>query len=145
MPSPVPKPDARKQRHAVAQHNATRLPVTGRVGRPPKSPVALGAEGARWWRWAWSTPQATQWNRGFMEPLGRRAALEDELATLTLTADRARIIAMMLRLDESFGLTPKAAAQLHLTFVDEPQAPKAVEGDAPAVTPIRNRLKGMRE
>lgn len=143
--SAVPKPDARKQRHAVAQHNATRLPVTGRVGRPPKSPVDLDVAGARWWRWAWTTPQATQWNRGFMEPLARRAALEDELDGLTEPGDRALLLGMMMRADEAFGLTPKAAASMHLVFVDEPEPPKLVAGTEAPVAPIRGRLKGMRD
>lgn len=143
MASPVPKPDARKQRHAVAAHNATRLPVTGRVGRPPKCPVDLDVAGQRWWRWAWTTPQATQWNRGFMEPLARRAALEDEYAGLTDQGERQRLLSILVRIDDGFGLTPRSAAGMHLSFVDEPQAPKAVEDVK--VTPIRPRLKGMRE
>lgn len=145
MANPLPKPDARKQRHAVAQHNATRLPVTGRVGRPPKSPVDLDVAGQRWWRWAWTTPQATQWHRGFHEPLARRAQLEDEYAKLTEPDDRARLLTHLLRLDESFGLTPKSAMAMHLVFVDEPEPPKAVDAKDAPVTQIRGRLKGMRE
>lgn len=145
MPSPIPKPDARRQRHEIkAAQSSQRLPVTGRVGRPPSCPVALGEAGTRWWRWAWTTPQATAWNKGYMEPLARRASLEDDYAKLDLPADRARLLATMVRLDESFGLTPKAAAMQHLVFTDdEPQPLKSVT-DAP-VTPMRPRLKGMRD
>jgi len=145
MANPLPKPDARKQRHAVAQHNATRLPVTGRVGRPPKSPVDLDVAGQRWWRWAWSTPQSTQWHKGFMEPLALRASLEDDLPKMDTPADRARVLALMLRIDDAFGLTPKAAMAMHLTFVDEPEPPKLVAGTEAPVAPIRGRLKGMRD
>lgn len=145
MAQPLPKPDARKQRHAVAQHNATRLPVTGRVGRPPKPPVDLDVAGQRWWRWAWTTPQATQWHRGYHEALARRAQLEDEYGKFSEPADRNRLLTHMLRLDESFGLTPKAAMAMHLVFVDEPEPPKLVAGTDAPVAPIRGRLKGMRE
>ena len=101
--------------------------------------------GQRWWRWAWTTPQATQWHRGFMEPLGRRAALEDEYAKADTSGDRARLLALMLRMDDNFGLSPAAAAKLHLTFVDEPEPPKLVAGTEAPVAPIRGRLKGMRD
>lgn len=151
MPSPVPKPDARRKRHEIAaQQSSTRLPVTGRVGRPPTPPVTLGTAGKRWWRWAWTTPQAVQWHKGYMEPLGRRAQLEDEYERAgdseTSVAARARLLPMMLRVDEAFGLTPQAAAKQHLVFVDEPLPPKdAGNGSDPKVTPIRPRLRGMRE
>lgn len=146
MPSPLPKPDARKKRHAVAQNQSTmRVPVSGRVGRPPKPPFELGPEGARWWRWAWTTPQACKWNKGFLEPLARRASQEDEYAEASPT-DRPRLLGLMIRVDQQFGLTPAAAASQHLVFVDEePPEPKAGNGASGNVTPIRNRLKGMRD
>ena len=63
--------------------------------------------------------------------------------------NRARLLALMARLDESFGLTPKAAMAQHLVFVDEPQPLRAVAGngsdkDKKTVTPMRTRLKGTR-
>jgi hypothetical protein len=150
MPQPIPKPDARKQRHAVAENQSShRVPTSGRVGRPPKVPFALGEAGARWWRWAWSTPQATKWHKGFHEPLARRASLEDVYDAAVADGDRqgaSRLLAAMYRVDDSFGLTPMGAAKQHIVFVDdEPSTAKAGNGASDNVTPIRNRLKGMRE
>lgn len=148
MARALPKPDARAQRTAAAENSvAVRVPVTGRVGRPPSCPLPLGEAGQRWWKWAWSTPQATRWHKGFMEPLARRASIEDayEACSRAINPDleRARLLPIMLRMDSAFGLTPDAAAAQHIVFVDEPQAPKAV--DDGSVTPLRPRLKGLRE
>jgi hypothetical protein len=154
MANPAPKPpDARRRRRDVsASQAAHRLPITGRQGAPPKSPVRLGAAGRRWWRWAWSTPQATTWNAGFIEPLAKRAQLEDQWVTALegdadgdqrATDTAVRLLPLILRMDDAFGLTPTSAAKLHYAFVaDEPVQ------DVPTsagVTDIRNRLKGMRD
>lgn len=145
MASPVPKPDARKQRHAIAEASSSnRVPTVGRSGRPPNSPLPLGDAGKRWWRWAWSTPQACRWHKGFLEPLARRAALEDELARLVDHPDEAampRILALALRLDDRFGLTPMAAAQQHIVFVDTEPEPSGGNGADDNVTPLRKRFK----
>lgn len=69
MPGPAPTP-------------ATALPPGGRRGRAPKCPYELGAAGETWWRWAWKTPQASQWDTGSHYLIGRRAQLEDSLAAL---------------------------------------------------------------
>jgi len=61
---------------------AVALPPAGRKGRPPKCPYELAAAGDAWWRWAWRTPQATQWDPGSLYVVGRRAQLEDSLAAL---------------------------------------------------------------
>jgi hypothetical protein len=101
----------------------------------------------RWWRWAWTTPQATKWHKGFTEALARRASLEDEYAKALKSPDVSgapRLLAYMFKYDETFGLTPLAAAKQHIVFVDEPVEPKAVGKDA-TVTPMRNRLKSMRD
>lgn len=148
MTSPVPKPDARKQRHAVAEASSSnRLPTAGRSGRPPKAPVELGEAGARWWRWAWSTPQATKWHKGFLEPLGRRAQLEDEYQAIGRDLDakdasmlRTRLLGIIVRYDDAFGFTPLGAAKQHMVFVDVDPEPTADRDDN--VTPIRKRIKG---
>lgn len=149
MARPLPKPDARVQRTAAAENAlAVRLPVTGRVGRPPACPVPLGEAGKRWWRWAWSTPQAVRWHKGYLEPLARRATLEDAYVDAADAdnpyQERARLLPIMVRIDAQFGLTPDAAAAQHLVFVDEPEPPRAVD-KGENVTPMRNRLKGMRD
>ena len=144
----APKPDARRQREAIARaQSANRVPVAGRLGRPPNPPIELGEDGRRWWKWAWSTPQACKWHKGFHESLARRASLEDEYAKATSSPDLSaapRLLAFMIRLDDAFGLTPLGAAKQHIVFVDE--EPAAKPDKAPGtVTPIRNRLKGMRD
>lgn len=58
------------------------LPAAGREGRAPRCPYKLQAAGKAWWRWAWSLPQATQWDAGSHYQLARRAQLEDSLAAL---------------------------------------------------------------
>lgn len=63
------------------------LPAAGRRGRPPKCPYDLAAGGRAWWNWAWSTPQATQWNRGDHYHVARRAQLEDDQAALAFDDD----------------------------------------------------------
>lgn len=53
--------------------------------------------------------------------------------------DKVKLLPMIARLDEQFGLTPRSAAQLHLAF-EEPPEPDATP--AP-VADIRDRLKGL--
>jgi hypothetical protein len=147
--SSIPKPssDARSRRKEIAGQGALRVPKAGRVGRPPSCPVDLGEAGQRWWRWAWATPQATLWHRGFMEPLARRASLEDEYEKALESPDKTdapRLLTIMMRFDDQFALTPAGAAKQHIVFVDEPTTPKAVASTG-TVTPMRNRLKGMRD
>lgn len=149
MTSSIPKPssDARSRRKEIAGQGAHRLPIQGRVGRPPAPPFPLGPAGRRWWKWLWATPQATIYHKGFHEPLARRASLEDlyeQALKSSDTTEAPRLLAMMIRLDDMFGLTPAGAAKQHMVFVDEPTVPAAVKAKD-NVTPMRNRLKGMRE
>jgi hypothetical protein len=44
--------------------------------------VVLADAGARWWAWAWRTPQATKWDAGALYFVARRAVLEDHAAAL---------------------------------------------------------------
>lgn len=147
MPA-LPKPnDARQRRKEVAGQADRRLPVSGRQGPIPKPPVPLGVDGRRWWRWAWKTPQACMWHAGYTESVIKRAQLEDQFAGASKNenvTDLSRISALILRLDDALGLTPAGAAKLHLVFI-EPEPDPVVTGDAKNVTPIRGRLKGMRE
>lgn len=80
MPGPLPNPNKRR-RNAPTVPN-TGLPAEGRQGRAPTPPYKFGKAGARWWKWAWSLPQATAWDAGALYGLARRAELEDQLAAL---------------------------------------------------------------
>lgn len=84
------------------------------------------------------------WHAGYTEALVKRAQLEDQFAAATNYQDTARIAALIHRHDDALGLTPAGAAKLHLQFVDEPPEP-TVPTEAKNVTPIRGRLKGVRE
>jgi len=88
-----------------------------------------------------------------MEPLAKRAQLEDQWVTALegdadgdqrATDTAVRLLPLILRMDDAFGLTPAAAAKLHYAFVaDEPVPADAASNTN--VTDIRNRLKGMRD
>ena len=59
------------------------------------------------------------------------------------TDTAVRILPLILRMDDAFGLTPAAAAKLHYAFVaDEPAQEMPTSA---GVTDIRNRLKNMRD
>lgn len=77
-----PAPHKDKRRTNAAAIPTTKLPASGRKGRPPKVPEAYNLQkaGAAWWRWAWGTPQAAGWDPGALYVLARRAQLEDDLA-----------------------------------------------------------------
>lgn len=78
MPGPLPNPQ-RRRRNAPTVPTTT-LPASGRKGRPPNCPYELGRDGAAWWRWAWTLPQAVAWSRGDLFAIARRARLEDDIA-----------------------------------------------------------------
>jgi hypothetical protein len=78
---PLPKPGARRQNPPTIPGAV--LPAAGRDAPAPESPLALGEAGARWWAWAWSTPQAAKWDTGSLYFVARRALLEDHSAALT--------------------------------------------------------------
>jgi hypothetical protein len=130
LATPAKPPDDRIRRNTPLIPDQT-LPASGRRGRPPDSPVALGEPGKRWWKWLWQTPQATAFNKGNLWSLARRAQLEDEMdvqladdgdpAMVAALADRRlKILAQMLNIDERFGLTPFGAAKLHWWIKEEP-------------------------
>src|SRR4051812_30418000 len=82
MPGPVPQPTRRRTNAPTIP--TTNLPPAGRSGPVPKLPawVTLEAAGSAWWAWAWKSPQAAAWNKGHEPVVARRAALEDDLATV---------------------------------------------------------------
>jgi hypothetical protein len=77
---PLPNPQARRRNAPVIP--GTELPAAGRVEPAPECPLELGEAGARWWAWAWATPQATRWDAGSLYFVARRALLEDHSAAL---------------------------------------------------------------
>jgi hypothetical protein len=81
---PLPKPEAQRRRRNAPTIPSTKLPAGGRKGRIPKIPewATLGANGAAFWKWAWSTPQAAGWDDGAHVTLVRRAMLEDSIKAL---------------------------------------------------------------
>lgn len=79
---PLPQPESRRRNAPTIP--TTALPAAGRAGPAPRVPsnVALSKHGKAWWKWAWSTPQAAAWDDGSVQIVARRAALEDDLATI---------------------------------------------------------------
>lgn len=82
MPGPLPEPNSRRRNAPTIP--TTKLPVSGRKGRPPKVPEAynLNKAGITFWKWAWSQPQAAGWDSGSLYVIARRAELEDLHAAL---------------------------------------------------------------
>lgn len=121
-----PLPDPQRRRRNAPTIQTTTLPAGGREGAAPRAPAGrkLGKAGRAWWKWAWSTPQATQW-AGALYVVATRAQLEDALAAVQPDDARGLVAALKVitELDEQLGLGPKALAQLRWTIV--PDAPDA--------------------
>ena len=146
MAGPLPTPNPRRRNAPTIP--TTNLPVSGRSAPAPKVPswVKLGRAGTAWWRWAWSTPQASAWSDGDAPTVARRAMLEDDLAALdqidgldlievadnataakavvravaALATGRLQVMKHMSDLDDRLGLSPKAMAALRWKIVDDP-------------------------
>lgn len=154
MASTVPKHPAQRVRRNIPDKPDQRLPASGRKGRPPKCPLTLGEAGAAWWRWAWSTPQATQFNSGNLYALARRAQMEDRAAALNSPdlptemralagAELNKIDTAALKIEQEFGLTLKSAMTMHL-WVDQPEeGTKTKADDGDNVLDMRNRAKAL--
>jgi hypothetical protein len=80
MPGPLPEKNRRRRNAPTIP--TTNLPASGRVGRSPRCPLALGKAGRAWWRWAWKLPQAVAWSDGDHYAIARRARLEDDVEAL---------------------------------------------------------------
>lgn len=128
---PLPKPGARRRNQPTIA--ATILPAAGRPGRAPTSPRKLGPSGRKWWRWAWSTPQATLWERSYgLYAVASRAQLEDDLAAIDAGSSRVAVVRAISDLDKRLGLDPKALAELRWVIADHVEEPEAA-----AVAPPR--------
>lgn len=77
-----PLPDKNRRRRNAPTIPTTNLPASGRPGRAPRCPLALGDAGRAWWRWAWKLPQAVAWSDGDHYAIARRARLEDDVEAL---------------------------------------------------------------
>ena len=95
---PLPSNNARRRNAPTIA--STVLPAKGRVGKAPVCPYELGEAGARWWKWAWGTPQASQWGEGSLWFVARRAVLEDELAVREFGEDRVALEDLLMPADE---------------------------------------------
>lgn len=132
---PLPQPTRRRT-------NAPTIPTTTLVrrrGRAPRVPahVTLGPAGRAWWRWAWSTPSASQWDESAdVVVVARRAMLEDRLADPDAGA---ALFGQATQLDDRLGLTPKARAQLRWRVAGEAVGVEVAESDGVVVTPDRWR------
>lgn len=156
---PGPLPDPRRKRTNAPTIPTTALPMSGLAASgttTPTAPRSLGAAGKAWWRWAWLTPQAAGWGvgAGNESMVGRRASLEDDLATIAavesldlldvverkapevrevvqrlaaLATGRLAIMREMRELDDRLGLTPKGLAALRWQIVADPE-PKTDAG-----------------
>jgi hypothetical protein len=158
---PLPSPDAIRRNAPTIP--TTSLPASGRKGVAPAPPFGLdlAAEGAAWWSWAWSTPQAAGWSVGDEYLLARRASLEDDIAALAavegldcgnfegaddelrkliqriaaLATGRLQIMREMREIDDRLGLTPKGLAALRWKIVDD--TPKDEQGGGSTPTTPR--------
>jgi len=111
------KPDGQRIRRNQPEIAWTDLPSAGRPGPAPKIPAGAGwsARAKLWWKDAWGTPSATQWNdRGDYWSAVRRAELEDAWGS---TKD-PKYLAEMRHLETALGLTAKARKELRWRIVD---------------------------
>lgn len=138
-----PLPDPQRRRRNAPTIATVTLPASGRPGPPPRPPAgrALGKAGKAWWKWAWSTPQATQWV-GALYVVATRAQHEDALAAIK-DDPRALVAALkaITELDEQLGLAPKALAQLRWTIVPDAPVAAAVPG---GVSTVPSRARALR-
>jgi hypothetical protein len=97
---PLPNKDSRRRNKPTIP--TTKLPVSGRKGRPPALPKAynLRKPGTEWWKWFWSTPQAMAVDKGALYVIARRAQLEDDLDLMDRGFE-AKELAELLGIDEN--------------------------------------------
>lgn len=119
---PMPKDAAARRRRNTASPGQTVLPAEGRSGSVPALPGASGysATVRRWWRDAWRSPMATQWDPATDVPaLARLAALRDRALAGTSNATE---LAEARQLEDRYGLNPQARARLGWTVEEQPVA-----------------------
>jgi len=107
--------------------------LDGGSAKPPKSPRSLGPAGRRWWRWAWTTPAASQWGESDLYAVARRAATEDLLDALpepsspaeikAITTARCQLLGRAQAEDTALGLNPASRARLNWAEPPREQQP----------------------
>lgn len=126
MPANRAAPGARRRRNAN-QPQWRQLPAEGRQGDPPELPgdETDWLDSTReWWKTAWASPMATAWVDADLQGLLRLARLYDIEAAGDLPASAYGEIT---KLEDRFGLTPKARQQLGWQITEEkPDAAEVV-------------------
>lgn len=127
-----PKPAEERRNKTQSDLSWTELPAAGRQGDPPPLPTPLlgkwSADALALWEWAWSTPQATQWDQSG-KTLWRWVQLAD-------TPPSPQTSAEMRQLEDRHGLNPKAMLQLRWRVVD---------GDAGTAQPTKPKTTRRRD
>lgn len=141
MASPVPRrPQERRRRNIPEAGKADRaLPVDGRRGRTPPSPVPLGPAGQALWKRLWSSPQATVWHRSDADGVAKRCQLEDML--ISGDGDPLKVMAQIQAWEDRWGFNPRALAQLHMWIESDGAAPPAAAKSTSDVVDIRDRMR----
>lgn len=138
MPGPAPKPESQQRRPGRGlARTATRLPVSGRSGEPPKWPLSKQTprERAVWSR-VWATPQAVAWEQlGWYDEVARYCLL-----LATIDARKAKAIEMIeaRQLADRLGLSPMSLLRLRWEIVDLP-----TESEEQKVVELRSRIKAV--
>lgn len=146
--------DDRRRRNAPT-FDWTWLPYEGRSGRAPKMPElpapwkrgrssAWSASARSYWRWLWSTPQATQWDQTGLT-LHTAVILKEAIERDPLHASKHS--AELRQVEDRHGLNPKALLQLRWKIKPAPNdVQKAIverTGGDGSVTPIGDRSVTM--
>jgi hypothetical protein len=88
------------------------LPREGSSEEVPPVPAGydLGPAGLGWWEFAWSTPQASKWDRSAVMIAARRALLEDLMIQITMRGDEIGPghLKAISDLEDRLGLSPRA-------------------------------------
>lgn len=136
MSGPAPKPASERRRRNAPLANTVKLPSGGRVGDPPRWPLAGRAP--KVWAELWSTPQAAAWERlGWSRVVARYVfvlSLCENPETMT-----AALLAEARQMEDRLGLSPMA--MLRLRWEVSPDEVGESRADKVAATTRRRSLK----
>jgi len=146
--APPPKPPGARVRRNLSQSTWKQLPAAGREGPAPRLPARKPGwlKSTRdWWRSIWASPMATVWLDSDYWSLVRLAQLVEMTNRGEATA---AILAEISKLEEKFGLSPKARRTLQweisraLEAVPDLEDATVAAGDA-APKGVRARLRAV--